>query len=75
MYSKEHRTLAAVILYYRQQVSAEEIREEVFAEKVPRCRKSTCKGILKPGITFFGEKLSNKVNKCLAQDRNKVCVL
>ena len=32
---------------------------------------STCDGVLKPGITFFGEKLVDKVTRSLEQDRLK----
>ena len=30
-----------------------------------------CNGVLKPGITFFGEKLVDKVTRSLEQDRSK----
>jgi len=33
---------------------------------------SICGGIIKPGVTFFGEKLDNRVAKELAVDRSKV---
>lgn len=34
-----------------------------------------CGGVIKPGITFFGEALNNKVVRCLEADRNKVDAL
>jgi NAD-dependent SIR2 family protein deacetylase len=35
----------------------------------------TCNGILKPGVTFFGEALNDTVRKSLEADRNKVDAL
>ena len=34
-----------------------------------------CNGVLKPGVTFFGEALQDNVNKSLESDRNKVDAL
>jgi NAD-dependent SIR2 family protein deacetylase len=34
-----------------------------------------CGGVLKPGVTFFGEALHDNVRKCLEADRDKVDAL
>ena len=34
-----------------------------------------CNGVMKPGITFFGEKLGDKVRRCLQADRLKADAL
>lgn len=34
-----------------------------------------CNGVLKPNITFFGEKLNDKVRRCLESDRSKADAL
>ena len=34
-----------------------------------------CNGVLKPGVTFFGEALQDNVSKTLESDRNKVDAL
>lgn len=34
-----------------------------------------CNGVLKPGVTFFGEALNDTVRKSLESDRNKVDAL
>jgi NAD-dependent SIR2 family protein deacetylase len=34
-----------------------------------------CGGVLKPGVTFFGEALHDNVRKCLEADREKVDAL
>ena len=34
-----------------------------------------CNGVLKPGVTFFGEALNDTVSKSLESDRNKVDAL
>ena len=38
-------------------------------------KESRCGGVLKPGVTFFGEALDDKVRRCLEADRNKVDAL
>lgn len=39
-------------------------------QKVPRC--PSCKGVVKPDITFFGEKLPASVKRAVEADHNKV---
>lgn len=38
-------------------------------------KESRCGGVLKPGVTFFGEALDDKVRRYLEADRNKVDAL
>ncbi|CAM9306640.1 unnamed protein product, partial [Hapterophycus canaliculatus] len=47
--------LTASCLKCKKKRTAGDIREEVMQQKVPRC--PSCKGVVKPDITFFGEKL------------------
>lgn len=44
---------------------------DIAAEKMAH----VCNGIMKPGVTFFGEALNNNVRRCLEADRNKVDAL
>lgn len=39
-------------------------------QKVPRC--PSCQGVVKPDITFFGEKLPGKVKRAVEADHKKV---
>ena len=38
-------------------------------------KERTCRGVLKPGVTFFGETLGDNVRRCLEADYNKVDAL
>jgi len=53
-----------------------EFRSHLLSGRVQYCdkknRKWTCGGIVKPDITFFGEKVSPKVFELLQRDREKV---
>lgn len=40
-------------------------------QKVPRC--PSCDGVMKPDITFFGEKLPASVKRAVEADYKKVC--
>lgn len=40
----------------------------------PKCPEEM-EGIVKPDITFFGEKLPDEFDECFAQDKNKVDLL
>ncbi|KZT59502.1 SIR2-domain-containing protein [Calocera cornea HHB12733] len=88
------------------QYPGEEIRDDIFAERIPKCKVCLAKGrqsgkkqlngkgkakmqpweeevtdedeyksILKPDITFFGEKLNDKFDKALFEDREEVDLL
>lgn len=69
-------------------VDTDSIRDEVMTGHIPRCKAMLlkkrkkgnetphmCNGILKPDITFFGEKLCDKVGRCLESDRTKADAL
>ncbi|KZP01595.1 SIR2-domain-containing protein [Calocera viscosa TUFC12733] len=89
------------------QFPGEEIKDDIFAERIPKCKVCLDKGresgkkkqlngkgkgkmqpweedatdedeyksILKPDITFFGEKLTDKFDKALFEDREEVDLL
>ncbi|KAK7099529.1 uncharacterized protein [Littorina saxatilis] len=38
----------------------EEIKDKIFQDKFPRCKRTTCNGIVKPDIVFFGEQLPKR---------------
>lgn len=46
------------------------LQEEVMQQKVPRC--PSCRGVVKPDITFFGEKLPGSVKRAVEADHKKV---
>ena len=48
---------------------------QVMAQQIPQCRRPRCTGVIKPNITFFGEKLKPKVGRCLEADHDKVDLL
>jgi NAD-dependent protein deacetylase sirtuin 2 len=47
----------------------EQVKEEIFAERVPRCTAVGCNGLVKPDIVFFGEALPERFH----QVRPRVC--
>lgn len=49
----------------------EDVRTNVAAGTVVYCRSSSCGGILKPDITFFGEELPDQFFKAIKQDVSK----
>ncbi|XP_072172130.1 NAD-dependent protein deacetylase sirtuin-2-like [Diadema setosum] len=38
----------------------EEVKDLIFADKVPKCKRQTCMGVVKPNIVFFGEDLPKR---------------
>ena len=58
-------------------VEGTEIEKEIFSQQVPRCPKCPEEedGIMKPSITFFGEKLPDAFDEAFALDREKVDLL
>jgi NAD-dependent SIR2 family protein deacetylase len=38
---------------------------------VPYCKRGKCGGVMKPDITFFGEKLDNSMKRWLEEDKKK----
>jgi len=65
----------------RHRVRTSEIMDDIESGKVPLCkrqketkkkkRKLNCGGVIKPGITFFGEKLGDEVGRSLEADYSK----
>ena len=49
----------------------EELKKEIAFGRVVFCRSSSCGGILKPDITFFGEELPEQFFKAIKQDVSK----
>ena len=37
-----------------------EVKDAIFSDKLPRCRRSGCYGLVKPDIVFFGEDLPRR---------------
>lgn len=58
-------------------VDCKEIEEDIFAKRVPLCPKcyEEKNGIIKPEITFFGEKLPKAFDDAIAEDSQKVDLL
>lgn len=48
----------------------ENIREEIFAQKIPVCSDCGPDGIMKPDIVFFGEGLPEKFHDAMAGDKD-----
>jgi len=43
--------------------SREQVKEEIFAKRVPRCTADGCDGLVKPDIVFFGESLPERFHQ------------
>lgn len=54
---------------------SDEVEYEAEANSKNYPNSSLCGGLIKPGVTFFGEKLEDKVGKALEADREKVDAL
>ncbi|XP_062566122.1 uncharacterized protein LOC134228478 [Saccostrea cucullata] len=50
----------ATCLICRQKHDKEEIKGAIFSDKIPKCKKPGCMGVVKPDITFFGEDLPKR---------------
>lgn len=62
--------LTASCLSCKAKRKAEDIRAEVMRQEVPQC--PVCRrGVMKPDITFFGEKLPNAVKRAVEADHKK----
>jgi NAD+-dependent protein deacetylase SIR2 len=55
----------------RRRSRLEDVRKDVTSGSVVYCRSSSCGGILKPDITFFGEELPDAFFKAIKQDVSK----
>jgi len=68
-----HGTFAtASCLHCKKKVKSEDIRKDIFEDRIPYCEK--CSGndnVLKPDIIFFGEELPKKFKKNLETDCKK----
>uniref|UniRef100_K1R053 NAD-dependent deacetylase sirtuin-3, mitochondrial n=1 Tax=Magallana gigas TaxID=29159 RepID=K1R053_MAGGI len=50
----------ATCLICRQRHDKEDIKDAIFSDKIPKCKKPGCMGVVKPDITFFGEDLPKR---------------
>ena len=51
------------------------VKEEVFADRIPKCQKCDKKGLVKPDIVFFGENLPDRFFDLAKQDFPKADLL
>ncbi|TPX56722.1 hypothetical protein PhCBS80983_g04320 [Powellomyces hirtus] len=58
-------------------VDGGELKEDIFLQRVPRCPRCPEEndGVMKPGITFFGEMLPDEFDRMFALDKEKVDLL
>uniref|UniRef100_A0A914WIK0 NAD-dependent protein deacetylase sir-2.1 n=2 Tax=Plectus sambesii TaxID=2011161 RepID=A0A914WIK0_9BILA len=62
----------------KHQVSCDDIREDIFAKRVPHCLKcppEDIKAVMKPDIVFFGEDLPSQFHQQITADKDKVDLL
>ncbi|XP_065832746.1 NAD-dependent protein deacetylase sirtuin-2-like [Oscarella lobularis] len=57
----------------RKEYSHEWIKEEIFADKVPTC--TSCNGLVKPDVVFFGEPLPSRFHELVQYDFPKCDLL
>ncbi|XP_048241850.1 NAD-dependent deacetylase sir2A-like isoform X2 [Haliotis rufescens] len=56
-----HGTFAtATCIICSQKYKGDDIKDKIFDDKIPRCKRSGCPGMIKPDIVFFGEELSKR---------------
>jgi NAD-dependent SIR2 family protein deacetylase len=55
--------------------ASRELSQRSRKRPLPTTDDLVCGGVLKPGVTFFGEALHDNVRKCLEADRDKVDAL
>ncbi|KAK3790260.1 hypothetical protein RRG08_034823 [Elysia crispata] len=51
------------------------IKDEIFADKIPKCTLEGCDGVVKPDIVFFGESLPQRFATAVGQDFKKCDLL
>ncbi len=56
-------------------MNADDIREIIFNQEIPKCQKCAEVGILKPDIVFFGESLPENYHKAILEDKEKCDLL
>jgi len=59
----------------RHEHSVDYVKDAVFADKVPRCERNGCSGLVKPDITFFGEALPAAFEPLVKKDFPKCDLL
>ncbi|KAK3103077.1 hypothetical protein FSP39_016292 [Pinctada imbricata] len=50
----------ATCVICRQKHDGSDLKEPIFSDRLPKCKKRGCPGIVKPDITFFGEDLPQR---------------
>ncbi|XP_046579138.1 NAD-dependent deacetylase sir2A-like isoform X2 [Haliotis rubra] len=56
-----HGTFAtATCVICSQKYKGDDIKDKIFDDKIPRCKRTACPGIVKPDIVFFGEELPKR---------------
>ena len=51
-----------------QEYDSNQIKKIIFEDKIPKCEKFDCPGIVKPDIVFFGEALPKDFENLVPQD-------
>ncbi len=67
--------LSATCLRCKKKYSWSDIEGDVATRQVPLCKLNRCNGVIKPDITFFGEKVPDVVGRMLMKDRLKADML
>lgn len=55
--------------------NADDIRDSIFNQEIPKCKECNQVGILKPDIVFFGESLPESYHKAILEDKDKCDLL
>ncbi|XP_059150050.1 NAD-dependent protein deacetylase sirtuin-2-like [Physella acuta] len=51
------------------------MKDEIFADRVPKCTEAKCEGVVKPDIVFFGESLPPRFGQLIQSDFKKCDLL
>ena len=51
------------------------VKDEIFADKIPKCTDSECGGLVKPDIVFFRESLPSRFFELMTSDFKKCDLL
>lgn len=51
------------------------MKDQIFADKIPKCTLDDCEGVVKPDIVFFGESLPQRFATAVSQDFKKCDLL
>ncbi|KAK3093843.1 hypothetical protein FSP39_020873 [Pinctada imbricata] len=52
----------------KKEFTQEWMKDEIFADRVPKCTLAECEGVVKPDIVFFGEALPERFRECVQSD-------